>query len=362
VRLLRKIGGAQACVILAVVLAHAVILYEMTHAHSRATHDGPPMFREAIANKPVVEQTHPIRSRPWQPPVVDTSTYAVRNWRFPRIDIWPVTGEGCPIPSEFGPLMDTEPVADQAQAPPPRMVLWLRPAYPLEWARTEMEGTVRLGLGIHPTGDPYEIEIERSSGSQKLDAIAAGAAKSWRFAPAKWRGQPIESKATVELAFNFFEYRASHIDTEAITGISKKNAGGSARLDRSAVVRRLVEQLRTGTATAAFTAAYADGRPPWPAAMRDWGPVSGAKFLGTIGRPEWRRYNISPKFRVSGHANSVVVRWELYRVVHDSHAALWEVGLDRSGGVWALKAESLETSDRANESAPVCLAANRTKD
>jgi outer membrane biosynthesis protein TonB len=180
VALLRNVGRGRSCVLLAVMLAHAVALYKLTHAPARATVDGPPMIRPAFAKDSQSEQAQPIRSRPWQPPVAETSTYAVQNWRFPRIDIWPVTGEGCPTPSEFGPLMDAEPEAEEAQVPPkrapaqsisvpttekPRMVLWLRPAYPLEWARTEMEGTIRLGLRIRPTGDAYEIEIERSSGS-----------------------------------------------------------------------------------------------------------------------------------------------------------------------------------------------------
>jgi protein TonB len=273
--------------------------------------------------------------------------------------------------------MDAEPEAEEAQVPPkrapaqsisvpttekPRMVLWLRPAYPLEWARTEMEGTIRLGLRIRPTGDAYEIEIERSSGSQKLDAKAAEAPKAWRFAPARWQGRPIESKATVELTFNFFEYSVSRVDDEAIAGASKKNVGRSVGLDRSDVVRTLVERLRTETTNESFAPANAERGPRWPAAMRDWGPVSGVQYLGIIGRPEGRRYNVKLKFRAAEHANSVVVRWELHQVKHHNHAALWEMGLDRRGGVWALKAESLDTSDRANKSAIVCPDNNLTKD
>jgi TonB family protein len=309
--------------------------------------------------------------------VVDTSTYAVRTWRFPRIDVWPVNGEGCPTASEFGPLMGAQPVADEALALPkrvatqsasvpefakPRMVRWLRPAYPLEWARTEMEGTVRLGLRIPPTGEPDEIEVERSSGSQQLDATAAEAAKSWRFAPASWRGQPIVSKATVELTFNFFEYRDSRIDDEVSAGAPGKNLERTVRRDRSEVVHALVEQRRRGTAAESFTPANADGSASWPTAMRDWGPVAGIQYLGTLGDPEWRRYHVNPKFRAVGHANSVAVRWDLYRIVHDNHAALWLVALDRRGGVWALKAESLDTSERANKSAPVCPGDNLSQD
>ena len=117
----------------------------------------------------------------------------MRVWHFPRVDIWPVTGEGCPTPHDTGPLMDTEPVAEEEQAQPvssscsgdfctynseaAEMVVWLRPWYPLYWARTEMEGTIRLGLRISPTGDTYRTQMEQSSGSQTLDATAVAATK-----------------------------------------------------------------------------------------------------------------------------------------------------------------------------------------
>jgi hypothetical protein len=133
-------------------------------------------------------------------------------------------------------------------------------------------------------------------------------------------------------------------------------------LDRSEVVRTLVDQLRSRTSSVFVAPGDADGSPPWPAEIRDWGPVSGIQYLGPIGKPEWRRHDIRLPFQATAHAKSVVVRWELYRVAHDSHEALWEVGLDRTGGVWAAKAESLETLDRANKAAIVCQGDGLTKD
>jgi TonB family protein len=370
----RKLGGTRSYVVVAVILAHALVLYALMHAPARVTFDGPSMFGAAIANQPVVEQAQPLRSRPWQPPVTKVvATHRVREWHFPRVDIWPVTGEPCPTTSEFGPLMGTRPVAEEVQAQSihapklaipkiqePRMVLWLRPAYPLEWARTEMEGTVLLNLRIGPTGDTSEIKIARSSGSPKLDVLAARAAKSWRFTPENWQGRPIESNATVELTFRFFEFIASRIDDEATTAVSKTDLRRTAHNDRTEVVRRLVEQLRTRTTHVFVASTFADAGPSWPASMHDWGAVSDIQYLGTIGRPEWRRYKVDSKYQASESLNSVVLRWELYRVVHNDHAALWEVGLDRTGGVWAAKAESLEALEHATKPAVVCQGDNLT--
>ncbi len=338
------------------------------HAPPRRTIDGPPMFGPAVANKPVVEQTHPIRSRPWQqPPAAEKSTYRVEEWHFPRVDIWPVTGGPCPTASEFGPLLDTQPEADEARAPPrhaplqptpasqkPRMVLWLRPAYPLDWARTEMEGTVRLQLIIRSTGATGEIQIQRSSGSQRLDVSAVEAAKSWRFAPENWQERPIDSKATVELRFRFFEFSASRLGDESISTGLRRGVPRTTHIDRDAVVRSLVEQLRTRATNVFVTPVNADGGLSWPTSMSDWGPVKSIQYLGTIGSPEWRRYKVNLKYQWAQPTDSVAVRWELYRVAHDNHAALWEVGLDRTGQVWAVKAESLEPLEHAPKAAVVC--------
>src|SRR5580658_3024137 len=169
----------RSCVLLTVILVHVVVLYGLVHAPPRRTIDGPPMFGPAIANRPVVEQAHPLRSRPWIPPAVEKSTLRVGLWHFPRVDIWPLAGEGCPSLSEFGPLMGTQPLAEGASAPAkhappqsipasqsPRMVRWLRPAYPLEWAKTELEGTVQLGFRILPSGVADGIAFESSAGAQ----------------------------------------------------------------------------------------------------------------------------------------------------------------------------------------------------
>jgi TonB family protein len=296
------------------------------------------MFRAAIAQTAWVQEAQPIRSRPWQPPVVESPIYGVRVWHFPRVDVWPVTGEGCPTPNDTGPLMDMEPVAEEEQtqlsrapAQPtavpknqkPRMVVWMRPAYTLDWAWTELEGTVRLGFRIRPTGGTYRIEIEQSSGSQKLDATAVEAAKSWRFTSARWQGRSIDGEATVDLTFRFFEYSGSRADDQAVTSAARKAASRTVQLDRSEMVRRLVDQLRPKTT------------------MRDWGPISSVQYLRTIA------------------SKSVAVRWELYRVAHDDREALWEVGLDPTGGVSAAKAESLETLDRVNNSGVVCKSNDR---
>jgi protein TonB len=242
------------------------------------------------------------------------------------------------------------------------MTLWLRPYYTLDWGRTEMEGTIVLSLRIRPTGDTYEIATERSSGSEKLDAAALLAAKSWRFTPARWQGGPIESQVIVELTFRFFEYSVTRIDEATFAGASKRDSSGTALQDRSAMIRKLVEQLRSGDPAEPDVPRYTNESPQLGGEMRDWGPVTGVQFLGSIGTPQWRRYDKQPKFQSTVGSNSVAVRWELYRVAYDDKAALWEVAIDRKGGVWAMKAELLDESERAAKAVVTCPGSPLSKD
>lgn len=100
----------------------------------------------------------------------------------------------------------------------PRMLTWLRPAYPPEGALSENEGTIKIGLIIPAAGPAYGLAIERCSGSDRLDVAAMQVAKAWRLAPARWQGRPIDSTITFELRFRFFEYSWSGLDDETSPG------------------------------------------------------------------------------------------------------------------------------------------------
>ncbi len=79
--------------------------------------------------------------------------------------------------------------------------------------------------------------------------------------------------------------------------------------------------------------------------MADWGPISAVQDLGTVGA-------------AAGTAHFTDLHWELYRVTHATHAALWEIASDRKGAVWALKAQALETPERASTALLPCLSAD----
>lgn len=216
-RVMQALLGRGALLVV-VGLFHVAALYALIHARARPLLDGPALFAPAMTDNPNFAQRGPVKSRPYTPPIVEPAKNNVRSWHFPPAKIWPITGEPPPTPSEFSPFMDSEPTAEQIIPTPirqgspeaaalkavqPRMKVWMRPTYPDEWVSDGSGRTVTLAFHIDSTGYLSELRVQQTSGSGRLDAAALSAAKSWRFAPAKWRGQPIESDATAGITFNF---------------------------------------------------------------------------------------------------------------------------------------------------------------
>ena len=76
------------------------------------------------------------------------------------------------------------------------------PEYPQMAQRRGWEGTVLLRVEVLPSGKPGQIQIQKSSGRDALDAAALAAVKRWSFVPAKqgdvaqtgWVSVPIDFK------------------------------------------------------------------------------------------------------------------------------------------------------------------------
>jgi protein TonB len=75
------------------------------------------------------------------------------------------------------------------------------PAYPRAARRNGEQGTVTLRVLVSADGGPSRVEVERSSGSNALDAAALEAVKNWRFAPATRAGEPVDGWVIVPVVF-----------------------------------------------------------------------------------------------------------------------------------------------------------------
>jgi protein TonB len=76
------------------------------------------------------------------------------------------------------------------------------PAYPAEAARRGEEGVVFLLVHIAPDGRASAIDVEQSSGYDRLDEAARAAVSGWQFRPAMRDGLPMASSMEVEVHFD----------------------------------------------------------------------------------------------------------------------------------------------------------------
>jgi len=77
-----------------------------------------------------------------------------------------------------------------------------RVAYPRESLINHEQGTVILRVLVGVDGVPQAVEIEKSSGFQRLDRAAREAVKAWSFHPAMHGGVAASAWALVPVTFN----------------------------------------------------------------------------------------------------------------------------------------------------------------
>lgn len=76
------------------------------------------------------------------------------------------------------------------------------PDYPPLARRLGEQGRVLLRVLVSVNGDTDKVQIETSSGSNKLDQAAIQAVKRWNFIPAKRSNQPISAYVLVPVQFS----------------------------------------------------------------------------------------------------------------------------------------------------------------
>lgn len=76
-----------------------------------------------------------------------------------------------------------------------------KPDYPESARREGREGRVLLRVLVDDQGRSKQVEINSSSGNDALDRAAAEAIKRWRFHPARYGDQPVESWLRIPIEF-----------------------------------------------------------------------------------------------------------------------------------------------------------------
>lgn len=178
----------------------------------------PPMTIEfAAPAPPVVEPPPPAPAppivEPPPPPVVDELAAKPAPKPVPKPKPKPAPKPVAkpkpkPVETPPPPVAAPAPAAPPAPAPvtpPSANAAYLKnpaPEYPQMAQRRGWEGTVLLRVEVLASGKPGQIQIQKSSGRDALDAAALAAVKRWSFVPAKqgdvaqagWVSVPIDFK------------------------------------------------------------------------------------------------------------------------------------------------------------------------
>jgi periplasmic protein TonB len=118
-----------------------------------------------------------------------------------------------PVKEETAPAPANEPTPEKATAkaeedkidPPKFGVAYLNnpaPKYPTLSKRAGEHGRVVLKVLVSAKGDAETVEVDTSSGSDRLDNAAMEAVKRWRFVPARKGGQALSAYVLVPIKFS----------------------------------------------------------------------------------------------------------------------------------------------------------------
>lgn len=114
-------------------------------------------------------------------------------------------------PPEPAPVEEPPPPPPSAPAPPAPVIppnflaAYLDnppPTYPSTSKRMGETGTVLLRVVVSAEGRAESVEIERSSGSSRLDRAALDAVRKWKFVPAKQGDSAVRAEVLVPINFD----------------------------------------------------------------------------------------------------------------------------------------------------------------
>ena len=209
--------------LLFVILAHASVIYWLLQQSTTPViqaNQAKPMMVSLIAPPaptpelaPIIEPPKPIvepkpkkmveKIKPIEMPaerLVEVSMESNKEQEITALQAAPVLeSKQAPAPQM------AEPIIEDVIEPPRFGVSYLNnpaPDYPAMSRRAGEEGRVVMKVLVSTEGLADEVQIEKSSGSERLDNAAMSAVKKWRFIPAKKNNQPLSAYVLVPMKFS----------------------------------------------------------------------------------------------------------------------------------------------------------------
>jgi protein TonB len=156
-----------------------------------------PVIQPKPKLKKVVKEIKPIEMPTEH--LVEATTEEVKDLAPPT----PVQVPQEAVETEAPPKTDT--FAEEKIEPPKFGVAYLNnpaPTYPPLSRRKGEEGRALLRVLVSETGEATEVQLEKSSGSERLDQAAIDAVKNWRFIPARKGSQALSAYVLVPIKFS----------------------------------------------------------------------------------------------------------------------------------------------------------------
>ena len=203
---LERYGGLAAAVVLHVAAIWGLLQFEgvrraIIEAAPIMVHfiTPPPEVQEPPRPKPVAKRPEPL-PKPLPKPQVSAPIVTTKAIESPS----PLAPAEPPKTTPLPPI-EAAPPKPTPIVPPSFGADYLQnpaPTYPAASRRLQEEGKVLLRVFVSAAGTPDRVEIERSSGSSRLDAAAQTAVRAWRFVPARQGGQPVPAWVIVPIQFS----------------------------------------------------------------------------------------------------------------------------------------------------------------
>ena len=205
-------AGARATLLALIAGLHlAALAAALTHPAVRAVLQEPlPMLVNVLPAPRARIETAPPRALP----VPKLALPRVELPEPPRVDITimpppaPAAAEAPPSPPPPRPVVASIAAAAEPQptvTPPRGDLAYLdnpAPAYPTASRRAREQGRVLLRVRVSAAGSVEAIELQESSGFERLDEAARAAVRRWHFVPAKRGETPVPAWALVPVHFS----------------------------------------------------------------------------------------------------------------------------------------------------------------
>ncbi|WP_047538064.1 energy transducer TonB [Methylotenera versatilis] len=157
-----------------------------------------PEVKPVVKPKKVVEKIKPIETPTER--LIEAATEQPVVEEAPATPVEPVKVAEAP---KAPPVV--EKVVEEKIEPPRFGVSYLNnpaPDYPPTSRRLGEEGRVLMKVLVSADGSAENVQIEKSSGSERLDNAAVNAVKRWRFIPAKKNNQALSAYVIVPVKFS----------------------------------------------------------------------------------------------------------------------------------------------------------------